>query len=322
MSKTAVIALGGNALTRPGESGTCEEMQANAREMAASVDAIIAAGWRVVLVHGNGPQVGNLALQQESTTLVPAQPLAILNAMTQGALGSIIVRAIDEVRGPGSAAALVTHVAVDQSDPASAVPTKPIGPFFDPAQAERLAAERGWTVRPDSGRGHRRVVLSPPPAQILEIRAIRALVDAGLLVVAAGGGGVPLAPAPGGRAPAGYAEAVIDKDRAAGLLATRLGAQALLLVTAVDRVRLDFGTPRERALGTVTAEEAARHLAEGQFPPGSMGPKVEAALRFLREGGQLAVITTPALLAATVTGTGPEQGTRIEPATSPAGRSR
>jgi carbamate kinase len=309
MTKTAVVALGGNALTLPGQAGTSAELMANAASMAACVNEVIEAGWRVVIVHGNGPQVGNLALQQEATPLAPAQPLPALGAMTQGQLGSVLARSIDALRGHGTAAALITHVTVDRTDPAFLAPTKPIGPFFDRARAEQLAAERGWTIRPDAGRGYRRVVASPEPTGIVEIGAIRALVDAGLLVIAAGGGGIPLT---GGPACHEFADAVIDKDRAARLLATILGAQALLLVTAVDRVMLDFGTPRQSGLATVTAEEAARHLAEGQFPAGSMGPKIEAALQFLAAGGDLAVITSPRLLARSLADAGPDGGTRIE----------
>jgi carbamate kinase len=340
MTKTAVVALGGNALTLPGQAGTCEEMLARAADMAASINDIIEAGWRVVIVHGNGPQVGNLALQQEATTLVPAQPLAVLGAMTQGQIGSMLALAFDRLRGPGCAASLITHVNVDPADPAFGTPTKPIGPFFERDQAQRLAAERGWTVRPDSGRGYRRVVASPQPVGIVEIAAIKALLAAGVLVIAAGGGGIPLAAGPAGPAadgPAGpaadatagpaadgaagagrllrtaLADAVIDKDRAARLLARLIGAQALLLVTGVDRVMLDYGTPRQSSLGPVTADEMARYLDEGQFPPGSMGPKIEAALQFLADGGDLAVVTSPGLLAGTLVGAGPGGGTRISP---------
>ncbi len=333
MTKTAVVALGGNALTLPGQAGTCEEMLARAADMAASINEIIEAGWRVVIVHGNGPQVGNLAMQQESTALVPAQPLAMLGAMTQGQVGSMLALAIDRLRGPGSAASLITHVTVDQADPAFLAPTKPIGPFFERDQAQRLAAERGWAVQPDSGHGYRRVVASPEPIGIVEIAAIQALVDAGVLVIAAGGGGIPLtgglAGSPGeGPASAGrslrttLADAVIDKDRAARLLATLIGAQALLLVTAVDRVMLNYGTPQQSSLGAVTADEIGRHRDEGQFPPGSMGPKIEAALQFLADGGDLAVITSPGLLAGTLVGTGPGGGTRIAPSPSRVGHGR
>ena len=324
MAKTAVIALGGNALTRAGQPGTYDEMLANAAVMAAAVNEVIEAGWRVVIVHGNGPQVGNLALQQEATTMVPAQPLALLNAMTQGELGSVIACAIDLLRGPGTAAALVTHVTVDPADPAFRSPSKPIGPFFERSEAQQLAASRGWVVKPDSGRGYRRVVASPEPTGVIEIDALRALVSAGHLVIAAGGGGIPVADAAtrGAIVDAGtcgaIVDAVIDKDRAAGLIARLLGAQALLLVTAVDRVMLDYGTPKQSELGTITAAEAARYLDDGQFPPGSMGPKIESALRFLADGGELAVVTSPGLLAATMAG---EQGsgTRIERSPSQAG---
>jgi len=318
MTKIAVVALGGNALTRAGQSGRYDEMVANAAAMATAVNDVLEAGWRVVIVHGNGPQVGNLALQQEATSAVPGQPLALLGAMTQGMLGSLIGRAIDLLRGRGTAAALVTHVTVDPADPAFGAPTKPIGPFFEPAEAERLARRGGWVVQPDSGRGYRRVVASPQPVGVVEIEALRALVEAGHLVIAGGGGGIPVLAAD----PCQVVDAVIDKDRAACLIARQLGAQALLLVTAVDRVMINFGRPAESSLGTITAGEAARYLAEGQFPPGSMGPKIEAALRFLDVGGELAVITSPALLAATLTGRGAAAGTRIERTASQNGKPR
>src|SRR5215469_977543 len=192
MTKIAVVALGGNALTRAGQSGSCDEMMANAAAMATAVNDVIEAGWRVVIVHGNGPQVGNLALQQEATSAVPAQPLSLLNAMTQGELGSLIASAVNALRGPGAAVAVVTHVTVSPADPAFAAPAKPIGPFFEAGEAERLAAARGWAVHPDAGRGFRRVVPSPEPTGIVEIGAIRALVEAGCLVIACGGGGIPV----------------------------------------------------------------------------------------------------------------------------------
>jgi carbamate kinase len=308
MTKTLVVALGGNALTRLGESGTADEMAANAAAMAACVNDVIEAGWRVVIVHGNGPQVGNLALQQEATTMVPAQPLALLNAMTQGELGSLIAGAVNALRGPGTAVALVTHVTVSTTDPAFSAPAKPIGPFFTHDDAQRLAAARGWAVQPDSGRGFRRVVPSPEPAGIVELSAVRALVAAGHVVIACGGGGVPVSGA-GRRAVS--VDAVIDKDRAASLLARLLGAQALLIVTAIDRVMLNYGTPQASELDTITAEQARRYLATGQFPAGSMGPKIEAALAFLDAGGEWAAITSAGLAAATVSG-GQRGGTRIE----------
>jgi carbamate kinase len=319
MTKIAVVALGGNALTRAGQPGTYDEMMANAAAMAAAINDVMEAGWRAVIVHGNGPQVGNLALQQEATSMVPAQPLAMLGAMTQGLLGSLIARAIDLLRGPGTAAALITHVTVDPADTAFGSPSKPIGPFMDAAEARRLAALRGWIVTPDAGRGHRRVVASPQPTGVTEIAALRTLVDAGHLVIAAGGGGIPVDAAnPCG----GLVDAVIDKDRAACLVARQLGANALLLVTAVDRVMLDYGKPTQSGVGSMTDGEAASYLRDGQFPPGSMGPKIEAALRFLAGGGELAVVTSPRLLARTLIGSGEPTGTRIERACSRAGRAR
>ena len=310
MTKTAVVALGGNALTRLGQTGTAEELAANAATMAACVNDVIEAGWRVVIVHGNGPQVGNLALQQEATTMVPAQPLALLSAMTQGELGSLIASAVNALRGPGTAVALVTHVTVSSG---LGDPVKPIGPFFGREDAERLAATRGWAVQPDSGRGFRRVVPSPEPAGIVELDAVRALVAAGHVVIACGGGGIPVTGA-GRRAVS--VDAVIDKDRAASLLARLLGAQALLMVTAIDRVMLDYGTPQATELAMITTEEARDYLATGQFPAGSMGPKIEAALAFLDAGGEWAAITSPALVAATVSGER-RGGTRIERSLEP-----
>ena len=317
MTKIAVVALGGNALTRLGQSGTAHEMAANAAAMAASVNEVIEAGWRVVIVHGNGPQVGNLALQQEATTMVPALPLALLNAMTQGELGSMIAGAINALRGPGTGVALVSHVTVSSADPAFGAPAKPIGPFFTREEAERLAATRGWAVQPDSGRGFRRVVPSPEPTGIVELGAIRTLAEAGHVVIACGGGGIPVTGA--GRRSASV-DAVIDKDRAASLLARLLGAQALLIVTAVERVMLNYGTTQATELDTITADQARRYLASGQFPAGSMGPKIEAILAFLAAGGEWAAITSPGLLAATVSGRG-RGGTRIERSPAPAGES-
>jgi carbamate kinase len=268
------------------------------------------------VVHGNGPQVGNLAmqqeaaLQQEATAAVPTQPLALLGAMTQGMLGSVIARAIDLLRGRGTAAALVTHVTVDPADPAFGAPSKPIGPFFEPAEAERLARRGGWVVKPDSGRGYRRVVASPVPQDLLELPTLRALVGSGLIVLAAGGGGVPVARTATGTFTG--VDAVIDKDLAAARVAAGLGAQALLLVTAVDEVYVDFGTPRARPVRVMDTALADQYLAEGQFPPGSMGPKIQAAVSFVRWSGASAVVTSAASMAAALA---PDAttGTRVVP---------
>ena len=313
----AVVAVGGNAMTAAGEAGTASEIAANARQMAGSLALLVAAGWGVAVVHGNGPQVGNLAIQQEEGThLVPAQPLHQLVAMTQGQLGGVLAREVDRVCGTGTAVALVTHVQVDLKDPAFRLPTKPVGPFFTAERAAALARQRGWCVVEDAGRGYRRVVASPSPIGIVEISAIRTLLDAGHVVLAAGGGGVAVH-ITGDGAVAGV-DAVIDKDRTAAVLASSLGARELILLTGVDAVMLDHGTPQQRPVHVLSADEAERLAEQGQFPAGSMGPKVAAAVQFVREGGQRAVITSAERLADVVAGD-PAAGTRIERAAAPVG---
>jgi carbamate kinase len=292
--RTAVVALGGNAFTREDQSGTYAEMASNATTMAHAAQRLRQAGWRVVITHGNGPQVGNLAIQQESG-LVPALPLPALVAMTQGLLGSLICLTLREVDPTIDAVSVVTHVRVDSADPAFERPTKPIGPFYSKADAASLAETKRWHLVEDSGRGYRRVVRSPEPLQIVESTAIARLLDDGFVVIAAGGGGVPVTAD-------GAVDGVIDKDLAAALLATAVRAQALVLVTDVDAVMLDFGTSQARPIATIGANEMRRHLAAGQFPEGSMGPKVRAALRFLDAGGGCAVITRARLVPTALTG--------------------
>ncbi len=274
MAKTAVVALGGNALTREGQSGTYEEMEANANAMARSVASLLRAGWRVVIVHGNGPQVGNLAIQQEEgAKLVPAQPLFSLGAMSEGQLGSLISLALrrvstsDQTRG---AVAVVTHVVVNPDDPAFDNPTKFIGPFLSKEQAESMGAERGWVVKKDGNRGYRRVVPSPDPVAILETAAIRSLVEQRQVVIAAGGGGVPVI-----RYKAGYGgvDAVIDKDYAAQVLATSIPAEALVLVTAVDTVLLHYGTPEQKAIHEMAVSEAEGVPGDRRVPGREHGPQ-------------------------------------------------
>ena len=323
MAETAILALGGNALIREDQRGTLEEQYANALAMALSVRSLIRKGWNVVVVHGNGPQVGNLAIQHEgSTDLVPALPLFTLGAMTQGQLGSLICLALNEVckREIEGAVSIITHVEVDPGDPALSHPTKPIGPFFDRAEADALASVRGWTMVEDSGRGYRRVVPSPRPMAPIEAPAISTLVDLGYIVVAGGGGGIPVSRSTDG-AYRGV-DAVIDKDFAAERIADSVSAQALVMVTGVDAVRLNFGTPDEQTVTEMTASDARHHLADGQFPAGSMGPKVEAAIEFVESPGRISAITTPELVYATLDEpagviAGP-RGTRIVPDPVPA----
>lgn len=309
MQRTVVIALGGNALIREHEKGSYDEQMANARKMAQSIGSVLTKGWRVVVVHGNGPQVGNLAIQAERAKEdVPPQPLCSLDAMTQGQLGSMISLALREECGDAirGVVAIVTHVIVRRDDPGFGRPTKPIGPFFDRSRAEELE-KGGATVVEDSGRGYRQVVASPQPVAVLEADAVRELVDDGYLVVACGGGGVPVA-----RTLSGYegVEAVIDKDYSSQRLATMIGADALVLVTGVEAVQIDFGTPEQRPAHELVVAEAEVYSAAGQFPPGSMGPKVDACLRFLHEGGTVAVVTTPELVLDTLAGRPSPDGRR------------
>jgi carbamate kinase len=303
---TVVLAFGGNALLPPDSTGTAEEQTARAVPMARAVAQLCEHGHRVVLTHGNGPQVGNLALQQEeAAALVAAQPLSVLGAMTAGQLGHLLALLVwQEAHIP--AVAVLTHVVVDPHDPAFHHATKPIGPFYAEEEARRLSRVRGWQVGPDASRGYRRLVPSPMPRRIVELEAIQLLMDGGHVVIALGGGGVPVMERAGG-ALRGI-EAVIDKDSSAALLATSLGAEMLVLVTGVDLVAVDFGTPRQRPIDHMTVEEAEGHLRTGQFPAGSMGPKVSAAVRFLRSGGQRAFITSPEHVAEAVHG---EHGTVV-----------
>jgi carbamate kinase len=314
MSRTAVVALGGNAFTREEQRGTYAEQAHNARAMADTVHALRRAGWRVVVVHGNGPQVGNLAIQQEEgADVVPSLPLSALGAMTQGQLGSLITMSLHQAapREHIEVATIVTHVAVSLDDPAFGDPRKPIGPFFDRDAVATMVQTRGWTMAEDSGRGHRRVVPSPEAKSIVEAATVRRLVEDGVIVVAACGGGVPVVD--DGRGYTGV-DAVIDKDYAAQLLANQLGAEALVLVTGVAHVALDFGTARQRLIAEIGVDEMERHLRDGQFPEGSMGPKVRAGIRFLRGGGERVVITAPEYAASALRdwpGLDGRMGTRI-----------
>jgi carbamate kinase len=310
VKRTAVLALGGNALAPVGQSGTWDEQRANALPLARAAVALRSAGWRVAIAHGNGPQVGALALQQEeAAAAVPAQPLFAVGAMTQGQLGSLLAMAFREVCDAGvSVLSVVTHMLVDPAPAGGGGATKPIGPFYARARALELAAARGWEVVDDAGRGWRRVVASPEPVAIMEADAIRDLVEAGHLVIACGGGGIPVVDH-GGRLEG--VEAVVDKDLAAWRLAVQLDAGVLALVTGVDTVHLDHGTPAEREITEMSVEETEELQRAGHFPAGSMGPKVTAAARFVRDGGGLAVITSAEHVLDAVEG---RHGTRIVPA--------
>jgi len=311
VTSTVVLAIGGNALA-PAGLGEFSDQEERARGVARAAAAIVEAGERLLVVHGNGPQVGALAMAQEAVAReVPPQPLFVLGAMTQGQLGYLLAQAIGDALAaagrPRTVAAVMTQVVVSPDDPAFGTPTKPIGPFFSQGRATRLADARGWSVAEDSGRGWRRVVASPEPIEVVEAQEIAGLLEAGEVVVACGGGGVPVARV--GQELVGV-DAVIDKDFAAALIGRLVGASSLLLITGVEQVLLDFGTPDERAVDSMTIAEARGHLADGQFPAGSMGPKVQAAMQFVEAGGGTAVITSLERISEAVAGTA---GTRIVP---------
>ena len=299
---TTVVALGGNALTRPGERGTAAEQRANLREACAALAPVVRAG-DVVVTHGNGPQVGNELLRHErAAEVAPPLPLWLAVAQTQAEIGALIEAELAPVAGR-PVVCLLTHVLVDEADPAFAEPTKPIGPFYAEAQARTLERERGWRVVADGARGWRRVVPSPAPRDVVEVDAVRALLAAGAIAVACGGGGIPAARRDGRL----YGvDAVIDKDRASALLAVRLAAQQLVILTQVGGVYRDFGEPGQKELRLLTAPEADE-LAPS-LAAGSMRPKVEAAARFVRGTGGEAVIASAETLADALAGTA---GTRI-----------
>ncbi len=298
-----VIALGGNALLRRGEPLEAEIQQRNVADAAAAI-APLAREHELVITHGNGPQVGLLALQSAAYKDVRQYPLDVLGAESEGMIGYLLEQAFaNELRGR-DVATLLTRIEVDADDPAFEDPTKPIGPVYDEATARELAQQRGWSIAPDGDR-YRRVVPSPRPRRIVEIRTIRTLVDAGVLVVCAGGGGIPVVRLDSGELVG--VEAVIDKDHAAGLLARQLEAEAFLMLTDVEAVCEGWGTPEQRAIAA--APPAA--LRAMDLPRGSMGPKVEAACDFVEAGGSFAAVGRLGDAAALVEGTA---GTRIEAA--------
>lgn len=303
-----VVAIGGNAITAEHERGTWTEQCTNAAVVAAELAALKRAGHELVLTHGNGPQVGALHIQHSrACDEVPELPFDALVAMTQGQLGYLLQAAIEDADPGVRTATVLTRVVVDRDDASFAEPSKPIGRFYDDEQSAQRAAGPGLGVAPDAGRGWRTVVASPHPRQIVEFAEIAALAGRGVLVIAAGGGGIPVVRA--GRRCSGV-QAVIDKDRASAALAHAVDAELLVMLTGVERVALDFGTRWQRDMARLTVSDAEQLLREGEFPAGSMGPKVESAVRFVRDGGRAAIVTCAARLIDAVKGTA---GTRIVP---------
>jgi len=301
---TAVVALGGNALMRPGERGTAAEQRANLREVATALRPLLAET-ELVVTHGNGPQVGNELIRQErAAEEAPPLPLYLAVAQTQAEIGALIESELSPVAGR-PVVCLLTHVLVDEDDPAFEEPTKPVGPFYDETKALQLKDERGWQVVHDAGRGWRRVVPSPVPLQVVELEAIRSLLASGSIVVACGGGGIP-ATRRGDRL-AGI-DAVIDKDRASSLLARALGADRFVILTEVPAVYANFGTDQQQELRELSVDDAGALLPE--LAAGSMRPKVEASVEFVRATGREALITSPAALGDALEG---RTGTRVTP---------
>ena len=307
MERTAVIAVGGNALILEGQRGTIAEQFENARATTRHVAALVAAGWRVVLTHGNGPQVGFILRRSElvgDADSIPILSLDMAVADSEGGVGYIIGNSLANELGrrglPDRVACLLTQTVVDPQDPAFAHPSKPIGTSYSASEAERHRAGEGWVMVEDAGRGYRRVVASPRPRRIVETAAIRVLLEAGFVVIACGGGGIPVVEAE----PGVYrgVEAVIDKDFASALLAVSLGVPLLAICTGVEKIAVHFRRPDQRFLNRLTVSEARRYLEAGEFPEGSMGPKVRAAIEFIERGGKEVIITSESHLEEAVAG--------------------
>lgn len=307
-----LIAVGGNSLIRAGEKGTVVEQLANARRTAEAMIGLIREGHHLVVTHGNGPQVGAQLLRSErAADQVPGQSLDVCGAASQGEIGYLLSQSLlDELAAAGlhvPVVSLVTQSIVSASDPAMKHPTKPIGPFYSRSQAEERKRLLGWEIVEDAARGYRRVVPSPEPIEIVELEVIRSLMSQGVLVIACGGGGIPIVRENGDFH---GVEAVIDKDRASALLASQLGVDIFAISTDTDYVYLDFKKPTQRPLHRVSASELEEHYRAGHFPPGNMGPKVESALQFLKAGGKEVVITSYGHLCEAVAG---RAGTQVIP---------
>lgn len=309
--KIALVAFGGNAMLPDSQKGLQSEQMRNAARAAELMVHIVRKGYELIIVHGNGPQVGNLLIQmEEAANKIPPYTLDVCDAMTEGSMGFMLERAlVNELRRRSidkEVASLVTQVVVDKDDPAFAKPTKPVGPFYSKFRGEQLAREKGWTMVEDAGRGYRKVVASPKPIDVVPKGVITQLVEAGRVVIAAGGGGIPVVINSNGLFEG--VEAVIDKDYAASLLAREVKVDLFIILTAIERVFINFGRPDQAEAPVLTVTEARRHLADGQFPPGSMGPKIRAAVEYIEAGGREVLITKDTHLKAALIN---RSGTRI-----------
>lgn len=291
MNKRIVVALGGNAILQPRQAGTAEVQYANIVETCQQLAALTKAGHQLVITHGNGPQVGNILLQnEEAKDKVPPMPLDVCGAQTQGFIGYMIQQVMQNLLPQSGVGTIVTQVLVAETDAAFQNPTKPIGPFYSEDVANQLQAQKGYTMVEDSGRGWRRVVPSPDPIAIIEKDLVKALLAKNAIVIASGGGGIPVVR--DGQGGLKGVEAVIDKDLAGARLAEDVAADIFLILTDVEAVAVNWGKPEQRFLHRLNQLEAEELLAKGEFKAGSMGPKVEAALRFIKQGGEQAIIVS------------------------------
>ena len=312
MNEKIVIALGGNALQSGNAAATAEAQLEVVKMTAEKIAEISSKGCEIAVVHGNGPQVGRILLASETAKdITPPMPFDVCGAMSQGYIGyhlqQCIKYALNKANRNIPVVTVATQMVVEKNDPAFKNPTKPIGPFYSREEAERLAAEKGYIVKEDSGRGWRRVVASPKPVSIIELETIRCLLDNGVIVIAAGGGGIPVVKDENGILHG--KEAVIDKDLAAAMLAKDLKADLFVISTAVPKVCINFGKPNEKKLDSITTEEAKKYMEEGHFAPGSMLPKIQAIVDFVDSTGNVGIVTDPEHLYEAVYG---EQGTKIE----------
>jgi len=314
-SKIALIAFGGNAILPDNRRGLQSEQMKNAQKAARLMTHVVKKGYDLIIVHGNGPQVGNLLIQmEESINKVPPFSLEVCDAMTEGSMGFMLEKAIiNELRKHSidkEVATLITQVVVDKEDPAFNTPTKPVGPFYSKYRATMLKRQKKWRMIEDAGRGYRKVVPSPKPIDVVSKWVIRDLVHAGKIVIAAGGGGIPVII--NGNGLFQGVEAVIDKDFAASLIAREVKADLFIILTNVPRVYLNYSQPDEKPIPEMTVEEAMEYLAQGHFPPGSMGPKIEAAIEYIQNGGEEVLITSTSHLKASLIN---RSGTKIIAAT-------
>lgn len=307
MNKRIVIALGGNAILQPKQAGTAATQFENVHKTCRQLASLIGQGYQLVITHGNGPQVGNILLQnEEAKAQVPPMPLDVCGAQTQGFIGYMIQQGMKNLLPQHNVCTILTQVLVDAQDPSFQNPTKPIGPFYAKAEADQLRMNKGYAMVEDSGRGWRRVVPSPDPIAIIERELIQFLLERDSVVIASGGGGIPVTR--DGRGQLQGVEAVIDKDLAGQRLAMDIGAAVFLILTDVEAVAINWGKPNQEFLQRLTVAEAQQLQDQGHFRAGSMGPKVEAAIRFAQEGGGMAVIASLTKVAEALRG---EAGTVI-----------